>query len=257
MHAVNELIMLYNKLDSDDFYKNAIYQILKNLEYVPKLSTYELAERCYVSSTTIRRISSRLGYDSYNDFKMSVGMDLKEVHANILFSYSEMEWSSEFVEKGIDYAIDTLMEVKKTISDEIIIKAAKCLDKAKHVALFMAIDSSLLRNLQMRLLLKGKDVCIAKTPTERRECARHILPQSVIVFVEMVSRISDEDIKTYHIAKEKGVTYIHITDKTEAQLVNDSDIYLGYNGSTFRRDFYGTETILACLCIAFSNLSKG
>lgn len=45
MHAVNELILLYNDLENDDFYKNAIAQVLKNLEAVPVVSSYELA-RC-------------------------------------------------------------------------------------------------------------------------------------------------------------------------------------------------------------------
>ena len=253
MNAVNELIILYNKLENDDFYKNAVHQILKNIEDVPKLSTYDLAEKCYVSPTTIRRISTRLGYDSYSDFKMSVGMDLTEVQSNILFSYSEMEWQDGFIEKGVDYAIDTLMEIKCSVSDGMIMKAAQSLRRAEHVGFFMSVDTSLLRNLQMRLLLSGKDVTIAKSMEERHAYVDSLQPNTVILFVEMVARERAGDIDAYKKAKEKGASYIHITDRKEAVMVDDTDIHIGYKGSSFRRDFYGTETILACLSIAYSN----
>ena len=64
MNALSQLVILYNKQLGDDFYRSAIYQILKNIQDVPKLSSYRLAEKCFISEATLRRISQKVGYSS-------------------------------------------------------------------------------------------------------------------------------------------------------------------------------------------------
>ena len=252
MHAVNELIMLYNELDNDDFYKNAIAQVLKNLEAVPTASTYELAQLCYVSPATILRLSRRLGYESYTEFKMSVGMDLKEVRDNILFTYEELEWDSQFLSRGIDYVADTFQNVREDVSDTDIIRAARALHGAQHIAFFTGPGSPFLRNLQMRLTLSGKDVHVVKNQKDRDEFISHMKPKSLICVIEMVY--------TKHEAmfvqlKSAGATVIYIANRCLESPPSNVDLYIGFHGSSFRRDGLGIETILAGISLAFTNCS--
>lgn len=257
MHAINEMIILYNHLEKDDFYKNAIYQVLKNLDSIPLLSSYELAEKCFVSPATILRLSRKLGYESYTDFKLSVSMDLKEVRDNILFSFDELEWSSQYLGRGIDCVIKTLEQVRQDVPEDLITQAADALFEAEHVVFFTAVGSSFLRNLQMRLMISNKDVCIVKTVEEQKSYIAGIQPQTVIFMVEM--RATEQKVyeEMYAAIRAENVKIIHVTNKLPGEASSYIDIHMGYKGSSFRRDGLGIETILAGIAIAYTNRHLG
>ncbi len=251
MHAVNELILLYNDLENDDFYKNAIAQVLKNLEAVPVVSSYELAQMCYVSPATILRLSRRLGYESYSEFKMSVGMDLKEVRDNILFTYEELEWNKEFLNRGIDYVTETLQKVREDVADTAIMEAAKYFQEARHIAFFTGPGSPFLRNLQMRLTLSGKDVHVIKNAKDRERFIAGMKPETAVCVVEMV--YTAKHASMFKRLKAAEAKTIYIANRLLDSSLEDVDLYIGYRGSSFRRDGLGIETILAGISLAYTN----
>lgn len=253
MHAINKLVMLYNQLETDDFYKNAIYQVLKNLEAVPLLSTYDLAEKCFVSPATILRLSKKLGYETYSEFKLSVGMDLKEVRDNLLFSYEETQWDRQFLGQGIDSVIKTLEQIREDIPEALIVEAADALYHAEHIAFYTTAGSSHMRNLQMRLIISGKDVHIAKTLQEQKQFVAGLQPGTVVFFTEMKFALKREYEEMCAHIKACNGKIIFITDTPTIPFMDSVDIFIGFKGSTFRRDGLGIETILASIAVAYSN----
>lgn len=251
MHAVNELILLYNELDDTDFYKNAAALVLKNLEAVPVSSTYELAELCYVSPATILRLSRRLGYESYTDFKLSVSMDLKEVRDNIFFTYEELQWDKNFLSQGIDAICHTLKKVQEDVPDEYIIQAAKMFHQADQIAFFTATGSSYLRNFQMRLTLSGKEVCVLKTSKAQDEHITKMNSKTLVCIIELIhsNQYKDKLAKL----KKSGASAIYISNCHMQNNIENIDLSIGFHGSSFRRDSMGIETILAAISIAYTN----
>ncbi|MBB5263039.1 DNA-binding MurR/RpiR family transcriptional regulator [Catenibacillus scindens] len=251
MHAINELILLYNELEDDDFYKNAAAQVLKNLEQVPFLSTYELADLCYVSPATILRLSRKLGYDSYGDFKLSVGMDLKEVQDNILFSYGELEWDHQYMSRGLDYIEDTFKRIREDVSDDVVLAAAKAFLKADQICFITAVGSSFLRNFQMRLILSGKDVCVLKSEKTQEDYTVHVKPGTLVCVVEMM--YSHKFDILLEKLRSKGGFVVYISNHFLEQCPDNMDLYIGFHGSAFRRDGLGIEAILAAISVAYTH----
>ena len=59
MHALEGLQVYYNRSKEDDIYHNVVGIILKNIHKIRECTIYDLAEMCYVSPTTISRLSRK------------------------------------------------------------------------------------------------------------------------------------------------------------------------------------------------------
>ena len=224
--------------------------MLKNLESVPVVSSYELAQMCYVSPATILRLSRRLGYESYSEFKMSVGMDLKEVRDNILFTYEELEWNKEFLNRGIDYVTETLQRVREDVADTAIM-GGKVFSGGTAYCFFYRTWFSFFAKSANAPYLVGQGCPCDKNAKDREQFIAGMKPETAVCVVEMV--YTAKHASMFKRLKAAGAKTIYIANRLPDSPLVAVDLYIGYRGSSFRRDGLGIETILAGISLAYTN----
>ena len=87
---------LYNNLSKTE--RNLSDFILANIERIPFLSVYEIAEAAHVSVATVSRLVRKVGYGDLKNFKVEIAQDI--VSPNNYF-YEQIK-ASDSEEKLID-----------------------------------------------------------------------------------------------------------------------------------------------------------
>lgn len=72
MHALECMLAYYNNSETDDIYRVIVGILFQNIYNIEKRTIYELADMCHASPTTISRLSRKLGYQSFQEFKKSL-----------------------------------------------------------------------------------------------------------------------------------------------------------------------------------------
>lgn len=119
--------------------------ILEHCEKVSRMSSRELGRQTFTSSTVIIRFCRKLGYDSYNDFKINLISDLKLTEG----SYPAETLSLEKQENAIT-VINKIAELEKSVieatrnrmSVELIEKVCRKIDQVKYVDI-IAVDANI------------------------------------------------------------------------------------------------------------------
>lgn len=116
--------------------------IVENSEEVVNMSSRELARKTLTNSTTIIRFIKKLGYHSYNDFKVNLLYDLKnEIYSKEDLCLDKQENIYTILNKLTSLHERVIFETKKNMNIENIIKISKILNES-HEINFFATDAN-------------------------------------------------------------------------------------------------------------------
>lgn len=117
--------------------------IIENSEEVVNLSSRELARNTFTNSTTIIRFIKKLGYHSYNDFKINLLYDLKnEIYNKEELHLGEQENIYTILNKLTSLHEQVIFETKKNMNIDNIIAISKILNES-HEINFFATDANM------------------------------------------------------------------------------------------------------------------
>ena len=74
---MSQLLSIVNYGDGKEVNEDIARIILQNYNKIPKLTIFDLADLCFVSSSSITRFIRTLGFSSYKEFKSEVSHTLK------------------------------------------------------------------------------------------------------------------------------------------------------------------------------------
>lgn len=136
------LSQLYEQENFTEREKLISNYIVENSEEVVNMSSRELASKIFTNSTTIIRFIKKLGYDSYNDFKINFLYDLK----NDVYNKEDLKLSGQENIYTILSKLTTLhehiiFETKKNMNIEKIQQISKLLNNIKEIN-FFATDAN-------------------------------------------------------------------------------------------------------------------
>ena len=111
--------------------------ILENSEKVIHMSSRELARNTFTNATTIVRFVKKLGYSSYNDFKINYLYDLKnDTYDQEDLFLNEHENIFTLLNKLTSLHEHVIAETKQNMNIENIIKIAKILNVNTEINFF-------------------------------------------------------------------------------------------------------------------------
>lgn len=119
--------------------KSAIHYLLEHTEEAGELSIHELAEKVYVSPSTIIRLCKKIGFDGYKDFKKSLLYELgirKETEMKRMEEIRKEDSLEELVHKVTMKNIVSLERTMKLVDLTILKQAVDLLVEADTVHLF-------------------------------------------------------------------------------------------------------------------------
>lgn len=123
-----EMIALKEK-DSD---LAIIEYVNNNLDEIPNCSSRELGRRTYTSSTAVLRLVKKLRFNNYNDFKIHIVQDLK----NISLGNLSIEGDEDYllmVNKFTNIELNVVQKTKDMLSMDTLKKACELIESAKYI----------------------------------------------------------------------------------------------------------------------------
>ncbi len=199
---------------------------LENPNEVIALSVAGLAEACGVSDATVVRACKALGCDRYQDFKVSLAVDIvtpiQAIHEEIEPGDSTKDIIGK-VFNGDLYALECTMSA---LSSEDIERTAAILRKARRVLIFgVGASDSIGLDMQHKLMRLNINAQ-AFSDTHLQAIAAVNAGKDDVIFAISHSGSSTDIVDSAKIAKSNGATVISLTNIGSSPLSKVADISL-------------------------------
>lgn len=109
--------------------------IVDNPEETSRISARELARRTYTSVSSVLRISKKLGFENFNDLKVNIVVDLKQLPVRDLRIRAE-DTALEIMKKITKLKTNVIAHVCEKTSPETLQEVASLIVAAKYVDIF-------------------------------------------------------------------------------------------------------------------------
>lgn len=189
-------------------------------------SVADLAEASGVSDATVIRACKTLGFSSYQDFKVSLAVDIVTPIQTIHEEIAPGDGTADIIEKvfnGNKYALDC---TRSAINIESMEKAAETIKHAARVFIFgLGNSHSVALDLQHKLMRLGIDAQ-AHADSHLQSIAAVNASAGDVVFAISHSGSSSDIVDAAKIAKTNGATIISLTNIGTSPLSKIADISL-------------------------------
>lgn len=231
MNALNNILIYYNNSRQDDLYREVTGNILKNIKRIENASIYDLAEMCFVSTTTISRLCKRLGYKNFMDFKLELSGAVKK------YAYMNRHIPINSLEKGEDEfeayfrILNKQVETFRSELDKAYLgKVADAIHACRKVSIYTYGTSAAELSLQTDLVISGKEtVMLLDTGDQVADAAS--LDEDCFVFVSIPSLIDSSPIgEIIQMAKEKHAKVFVLTTSRYSSFLKKADYSYCFDG---------------------------
>lgn len=141
--------------------------ILINQEDVPNMYIQELAENTYTSHSAIIRLSQKLGFSGYRNFKVALIHEIQSnkhtiAHVDPNFPFLPTDSSINIAKKMADLTIETISKTIGKLDKDQLNKAVEMIRNSKRIYLFANGDSQIrARSFQNKFIKINKHLIIA------------------------------------------------------------------------------------------------
>ena len=232
MHSLEDLIVYYNHCKKDDLYREVIAKILANLNKLENATIYEWADICYVSTTTISRLSRKLGYDSFIEFKTELMKSVERYSmVNQYVPTGERKNYGGGEEATFIGLLRRILDEFEAAVDYTKIDAyADLLERYKKIRIYSHGICFMEHHLQENLIMGGHDVDLISVAVAQYEDIKNLDEDTLVLFTcplvhdgTMVGRV----LKDIH---AKGCKLFLITDSNYLFYLKYADYVYSFDG---------------------------
>ncbi len=202
--------------------------LLGNKKSIINMSAKEIGDVTSTSAPTVVRFSKKIGFDSLNEMKLQLSLNLRNDEDNSDFEYLNGDLSTKNIIYGIKASIDSIMnQTIGILKEEELEKAVAILNKAKNIYIFSVGVSSLVGMDFYYKLSRINKRCIAHADTHLQITSSALMEKGDVAIAISYSGETKEVIRCAKNAKEAGIPVISITKASiNNTLANISDIVL-------------------------------
>ncbi|MDU5336738.1 MurR/RpiR family transcriptional regulator [Enterococcus sp.] len=198
--------------------------ILENLAEIPAINVADLAKNTYTSHSSVIRLSQKMGYEGFRDFRVAVSeiahSDLyrsNPVDAN--FPFLPQDSTKEIAKKIADLTINTVQRTYAQLDDQILDEAAALLANAERIFLFAQGDSQIrARSFQNKLVKINKFLIIADEYADEDWNAASLTSRDCAIFITYRARVPQYERMLKHFLNE-NVPSILMTGNSSSNLI--------------------------------------
>lgn len=207
----------------------------------------ELACACDTSEATIVRFSRRLGFQGYQDLKLSLA---SEAERRIVSpSITEEDSCFDVFEKICNDAYLSLERTQKTLSADAMMRAADAIAHAGRVVLIgLGSSASVASDASDKLLRAGCNSASYGDTHMQTIAVSQLTSRDVLIGVSH-SGSSKDIVDAMRLAKERGVTTVSITSKERSPITRQSDVVLLTDTEETRHSSLGLSSHLSRLLV--------
>jgi len=220
--------------------------VLANSSQVILLSISDLADRCGTSETTITRFLRKLGYKSYQVFRVQIAQATAGIKNQTVFSEIEADDTiGSTKQKIISSTIDSIRDMGFIVSDSQLEAAVDMLVGAERVFFFGAGASAFVAgDMYHKFARMGFTAINESDPHLMAILGTHTAAKDCMVCISHSGESRDilDSVKT---AKERGCKVLAITSYAHSTLAVNADITLlsSSNEAKYRPDAMAARII--------------
>lgn len=214
--------------------QKVVQYIMENSDEVIYLALTELAENSGVSDPTVVRTYQKLGFNSYQDLKVTLAKDIVSPLRIIQQEVLPDDSIQVMIDKVFQSTIHTLTYTHNTINAADMESAAKTILEAKRFFIFGSGSTSPLAfNFQYKLMRLGINA-ITHCDPHLQAIAATYMDKGDVIFSISQSGSSKSIVDNSRLGKQNGATLIALTNLGRTPLSKLAHIHL-YTASTEAR----------------------
>jgi DNA-binding MurR/RpiR family transcriptional regulator len=219
--------------------KNIADFILNNRNEVILLSISDLAGKCNTSETTIMRFLRKIGFSSYQVFRVRTAQDISADSTQAIYEEIKPDDStSDVKDKVIFSTINSIKDISNMVDDESIDKVIDLIFGARRI-LFFGVGASgiIAKDAFHKFSRIGLNVFNCDDSHIMNIVCAHTVP-SDLLFIVSHSGESIEDLDCIDIAKENGAKVVALTSYIHSTITEVADAVLlsSTNETKYRSD---------------------
>lgn len=216
----------------------------------PYQSVTELAKATNVSVASVSRLSKKLGYDNFSDFKISLAQDLAGESIGTIFeSITADDSDKSVIEKVFRGNIKSLEDTFKIIDNGEILKSAKLISNSPRVVFFgIGSSGNIARDAAIRFSSLNIQAEAYSDPQEVLIQSLRMQKSEVAVGISHSGR-TKITIEALKCASENEATTIGISNYMESQLHEYSEFFLCTAFPESRVHVAALSSVIAQICI--------
>lgn len=226
MNVLNYIKQNYDRFTERE--KLIANYLLSNKKSIISMSAKDIATLTNTSAPTVVRFSKKIGFNSLNEMKLQLTINLENEENNSEFEYLDGNLSTKNIILGIKNSIDSIMnQTMGLLKEEELEKAIDKLIKAKNVYIYSIGSSGLVGQDLYYKLSRINKRCIAHLDTHLQITSSPLVEKDDVVIAISYSGETKEVLMCVENAKKQGATVIAITKASvNNSLENISDIVL-------------------------------
>ncbi|MFT8348520.1 MurR/RpiR family transcriptional regulator [Clostridium saccharoperbutylacetonicum] len=221
----NKLESMSSLSKSEEVLANHILQEKENIE---NLSTKDLANATFTSPSTVVRLSQKLGFSGWNEFKEKYLQELKYLNSHFSsvdadFPFEAHDTFMNIASKVGHLASNSIEDTLSLIKNDTLKKAVHLLCKSQIINVYGVSNSLLMAyDFKHKMLRINKQVEIMSLPGEQLLVASNSSPANCAILISY-SGESQEILRIAEILKAKNTQIIVLTSIGENSLTAFAD----------------------------------
>lgn len=255
MNALDNMLVYFNNSKQDDLYREVIGNILKNLKKVEKASIYDLAKMCFVSTTTISRLSKKLGYKNFMDFKLELSNSVKKyAYLNRYIPINSIAKDENEFDAYFRILKKQLEEFQSELDMDFLAKIAEAMYNCRKISIYTYGTSFAELSFQSNLVMTGKETVLLLDPTDQVHDAE-TLDSECFAFVSVPSlsegAATEEAVR---IAKERNARIFVLTTSRYSTYLKYADFSYSFDGLLHIIDMYRIALFINFLSMTYRKM---
>ena len=215
MTEIIDILKTDKKLNDND--QIIVKYIIDHIDEITHLSSRELARRTYTSSTTVIRLTKKLGYETYNDFKLNISSYLKNMGCKEKQIMSNENMLS-LVNKISDIEVSIIEQTKDLLSMTTLNEVISQLSKAKYIDIVANDANANIAEYASHLFFSlGKFVSVYSESDKQLRIGMGVPKDHYVIVISKYGN-NEHIIHTAQLLKQRGIDTLALTTKTDKRI---------------------------------------
>lgn len=238
MNDIDKLVHFYNETKIGDVYHDAVGLLLNHLNELEGLTIYEMAELCFVSPTTLSRLSKKLGFVNFSDFKNNLIGAVRGYSAiNRSMPYTPTKNTAETMLLYNQTVQSLIKRCHKALNPEYIDAIVTEMAGYDNVH-FISNTPSTQTIFQQDLIMSGKQCLYISHWIQGMEIAKTLDTRTFVISVIPKTPDSVEMIAVLKAIKKTGASTLIISSAVRSSYDKYADYLISFEGTGSAVDIY-------------------